>query len=129
MTIWEFFAENPGQVWQILLITLLPSVLPGIAAAFSSIVAWRKVGVEAKAVKPEAVAHLCRISEFQVYTFVDQQGHHTESLCPFLHMEDESPMCLYQPEMGVWIGNKLHMKKVNDDKCYLALWAKRQSRG
>ena len=93
------------------------------------------IQLQRKKNRPEVKTHRCRIMDGDIYTYFDPDNDSSEPACPYLSKGGE---CKFNPSeqnskqsiewddsghVKVWsIAEKKHMLKVNNNKCYIALW-------
>lgn len=75
-------------------------------------------------IKPQVVAHGCRVCGLQVYTFFNEDNKMSEPVCVYL-ASDKSRDCRFNPQTHNKEDDKIQgqeMLKINNNKCYFSLW-------
>ena len=115
--------------------TLVVAILNTIGTIMNGFLLFRgesiKGEIELKKIKPEAIAHRCRVMDADVYTYITISRKHTAPSCPFLDMEDLKT-CIFNPieacaDKSPRQRSALAMKAANNGKCYLALFASKNT--
>ena len=109
--------------------------LTGLAGAVlgptvAILLAWFNSRVLIRQIRPQVVAHGCRVSELDMYTYFDEGNKSSEPACVYL-ASDGSRDCRFDPQTHRAPGTQEKAKKmleINGGKCYLALWGEKVSR-
>jgi hypothetical protein len=97
--------------------------------AFASVISngfqyWLKYKTEMKQIRPQVVAHGCRVCGLQVYTLLDNDNKMSEPVCVYL-APDKSRDCKFNPGTHTKkedVYQAQEMLRINNNKCYFSVW-------
>lgn len=112
-----------------IIIEIIKLIVSGVIGGYFAIKLQQKKN------RPEIKTHGCRIMDRDVYTYFDPDNNSSEPACPYL---SEGGQCNFNPTKDnsklntEWddkghikifgVEEKKHILKINNNKCYLALW-------
>ena len=108
------------------LVELIKLLAIYVAGGLSLWVAVYTGRIELKKRKPETIPHNCRISKLDVYTFITGKKTQTPPVCPYLDTSNYVT-CHFSVENdnnSPYARNVRKMKRVGENKCYIALFSR-----